>query len=209
MTGSMIPKSGSRFSEKIVLKQKARAGQRFEGEPSRSGRHRAPEIDIRLDSDLWNAAAKTTVRRAVRQAAATLSTTGAELAILLTDDSAIRLLNRQWRGVDAATNVLSFPTKEAGGDPPLIGDIVLAHETIAREARAGGKPFTHHLAHLAVHGYLHLLGYDHERARDADAMEDAERKILRRLAIPDPYGRRVVRSGKPTERTLKARNRAR
>ena len=192
-----------------MLKQKAGAAQRFEGEPSRSGRRRTLEIDIRLESDLWNAAAKTTVRWAVRQAAATLSTTGAELAILLTDDSAIRLLNRQWRGVDAATNVLSFPTKEAGGDPPLIGDIVLAHETIAREARAESKPFAHHLAHLAVHGYLHLLGYDHERAHDADAMENAERKILRRLAIPDPYRQRAARSGKPAGRTSKEHNRAR
>jgi probable rRNA maturation factor len=181
------------FRKRIMLKQKTRAGRRLGQQSPRSGARRALEIDIRIESDLWTAAAKTTVRRAVRQAAATLSTTGAELAIVLTDDSAIRLLNRQWRGVDAATNVLSFPTKEAGGSPPLIGDIVLAHETIAREARAAGKPFTHHLAHLVVHGYLHLLGYDHERARDADAMENAERRILRHLAIPDPYGRRQAR----------------
>ena len=82
---------------------------------------------------------------------------------MLTDDSAIRLLNRDWRGIDAATNVLSFPANRAGGAPPFIGDIVLAYETIAREARAEHKPFAHHTAHLAVHGFLHLLGYDHER----------------------------------------------
>lgn len=171
---------------------------------------RALAIDIRIESDLWKAAAKTTVRRAVRQAAATLSTTGAELAILLTDDSAIRVLNRQWRGIDVATNVLSFPTSEAGGNPPLIGDIVLAHETIAREAEAEGKPFAHHLAHLVVHGYLHLLGYDHQRACDAEAMENAERRVLRHLAIPDPYRLPQARSSKPARpRTPKTHSRAR
>ena len=144
---------------------------------------------------------KSLVRRAVRESAAALSTGGAELAIVLTDDSAIRLLNRQWRGIDKATNVLSFPTEGAGGKPPLIGDIVLAYETIAREARDQGKPFAHHLAHLAVHGYLHLLGYDHQRDKDAEAMEQIERKILRRLAIPDPYRPRA----KVTKPPAKAR----
>ena len=75
----------------------------------------------------------------------------------------------------------------AARKPPLIGDIVLAYETIAREARDEKKPFAHHVAHLAVHGFLHLLGYDHERRKDAEAMERTERNILRRLAIPDPY----------------------
>jgi len=147
------------------------------------------KIDVLVESNLWDdpGKAKSIVRRAVTQAAAALSTTGAELAIVLTDDSAIRLLNRDWRGIDAATNVLSFPTKGAGGAPPLIGDIVLAYETIALEARVERKPFAHHLAHLAVHGYLHLLGYDHERTEDAEAMEQVEREVLRRLAIPDPY----------------------
>lgn len=146
------------------------------------------KIDVRVDSGLWKEAnkVKATVRRAVTQAAATLST-DAELAIVLTDDSAIRVLNRQWRGIDTATNVLSFPTKDAGGDPPLIGDIVLAYETVAREAGAERKPFAHHVAHLAVHGFLHLIGYDHERDKDAKTMEQTERRILRHLAIPDPY----------------------
>jgi len=159
----------------------------------RRAAHNAFKIDVLVESDVWKerVKVKSTVRRAVRQAAAALSTRGAELAIVLTDDSAIRLLNRDWRGIDAATNVLSFPTKSAGGEPPLIGDIVLAYETIAREARAERQPFAHHVAHLAVHGFLHLLGYDHQRDRDAEAMEQLERKILRRLAIPDPYGRRA------------------
>ncbi len=149
----------------------------------------APKIDVLVQSALWKNAADAgpVVRRAIAEAAAMLSTPAAELAIVLTDDSAIRLLNRTWRGVDAATNVLSFPTGRIGGDPLLIGDIALAYETVAAEARADGKPFAHHLAHLAVHGFLHLLGYDHERKKEADAMERLARDILRRLDIPDPY----------------------
>ncbi len=150
------------------------------------------KIDILVESDRWKQAeedAGPVVRRAIAEAAATLSTGGAELAIVLTDDSAIRLLNRTWRDTDAATNVLSFPTADSGGTPSLLGDIVLAYETIAREARAERKPFAHHVAHLAVHGFLHLLGYDHERNEDAETMEKAERDILRRLGIPDPYRR--------------------
>jgi probable rRNA maturation factor len=154
------------------------------------------KIDVMVDSKRWKDAAKskTIVRRAIAQAAsstrsikrAELATNRAELAIVLTDDSAIRELNRDWRGIDKATNVLSFPAKN-GGPQPHLGDIVLAFETIEREAESEQKPFAHHLAHLAVHGFLHLLGYDHERDKDARAMEQAERDILRRLKIPDPY----------------------
>jgi probable rRNA maturation factor len=161
--------------------------------------HAAPEIDIVVESPLWDAMpeAEQTLRRAVAEAAAALSTKRAELAIVLTNDSAIRLLNRGWRGVDAATNVLSFPTSShanAAGEgrlaaPRLLGDIVLAYETIAREARDEHKTFADHVAHLAVHGFLHLLGYDHERDDDADRMEKIEREILARLAIADPYRR--------------------
>jgi len=151
----------------------------------------APKIDVLIESNLWKGAkdAESVARRAIAEAAAVLSTPRTELAIVLTDDSAIRLLNRAWRGVDAATNVLSFPTGRAGGERGLIGDIVLAYETVAAEARAEHKPFAHHLAHLAVHGFLHLLGYDHVRNKDAETMERVERDILQRLAIPDPYRR--------------------
>jgi probable rRNA maturation factor len=151
----------------------------------------APKIDVLVESELWkeHKDAGSFARRAITEAAAVLSTPSAELAIVLADDSAIRLLNRAWRGVAAATNVLSFPAKRAGGEPLLIGDIVLAYETIAAEARAEGKPFAHHVAHLAVHGFLHLLGYDHVRNKDAETMERLEREVLRRLAIPDPYRR--------------------
>jgi len=148
-------------------------------------------IDMMVESDRWRQSgdAAALARAAVIEAAAALSTARAELAIVLTDDSAMRALNRIWRGVDKATNVLSFPMKRAGEGPPLLGDIVLAYDTIAREARRQRKPFAHHVAHLAVHGFLHLLGYDHEQHADAEAMEQAERDILRRLAIPDPYRR--------------------
>lgn len=151
----------------------------------------AAKIDVLMQSNLWKATedVRPVARRAIREAAALLAMPAAELAIVLTDNSAIRLLNRAWRGVDAATNVLSFPAKRAGDGPPLIGDIVLAYETIAGEARAEHKPFAHHVAHLAVHGFLHLLGYDHVRDKDAEVMEKVELDVLRRLAIPDPYRR--------------------
>jgi probable rRNA maturation factor len=144
---------------------------------------------VLVESGLWRRQpdARAVARTAVSKAAEAVSAPGAELAIVLTDDSAIRLLNRDWRGVDAATNVLSFPTAGVAGRGPLIGDIVLAYQTIDEEARAEGKPFAHHVAHLAVHGFLHLLGYDHVKDKDAEAMEQMERTILRRLAIPDPY----------------------
>jgi probable rRNA maturation factor len=147
------------------------------------------KVDVLVESRLWKEprVVKSLVRHAINEAAAAVSTSGAELAIVLTNDSAIRLLNRDWRGKDAATNVLSFPAPEAGGESPFIGDIVLAYETVAREAHDEGKPFAHHVAHLTVHGFLHLSGYDHQRSKDADVMEKLERKILRRLAIPDPY----------------------
>lgn len=147
------------------------------------------KVEVLVESGLWKQSGKvkTLLRRAIGQAAAALSTTGVELAIVLTDDSAIRLLNRQWRGIDAPTNVLSFPIENSSGNRRFIGDVVLAYETIAREARAERKPFAHHLAHLAVHGFLHLLGYDHQSNKDAVAMERLERQILRQLAIPDPY----------------------
>ena len=144
-------------------------------------------VDVMVGSELWKDAGilQAAVRRAVTRAAAMLSTRDAELAIVLTDNSTIRALNRDWRDVDKATNVLAFPAGNAAAGH--LGDIVLAFETIAREARSERKPLAHHLAHLAVHGFLHLVGYDHERPKDALEMERTERKILSQLAIPDPY----------------------
>jgi probable rRNA maturation factor len=114
-----------------------------------------------------------------------------ELSLLFTDDAHIRVLNREWRGKDTPTNVLSFPAFEIGpGDalPPMLGDIVIAHETVSSESALEEKPFAHHLTHLIVHGFLHLLGYDHEDDEEAEEMEGMERRVLTRLAIPDPYG---------------------
>ncbi len=108
---------------------------------------------------------------------------------MLTNDAGIRRLNGQWRGKDKATNVLSFPTPEvarAGGEPHL-GDIAIAFETVEREALSEGKAFENHLMHLAVHGTLHLLGYDHEVADEAEEMEAMERTVLATLGVPDPY----------------------
>ena len=167
----------------------------------------ALKIDIMVESKRWKDAArvKTIVRRAVAEAAAaTKPTRGAELAIVLSDDSAVRALNRDWRGIDKPTNVLSFPAKNGGAEPHL-GDIVLAFETIEREAKSEHKPVAHHLAHLAVHGFLHLVGFDHERDEDALAMEQAERDILRQLKVPDPYRERPAAKTIPSRRSKKSR----
>ncbi len=113
-----------------------------------------------------------------------------EVSVRLTGDNEIRNLNRDWRGQDKATNVLAFAldTEEgAPGIPTPLGDVVVAFETCCREAQAENKPVADHLRHLLVHGTLHLLGFDHEDARDADRMESEERSILAGLGVPDPY----------------------
>lgn len=113
-----------------------------------------------------------------------------EVSFRLTSDDDVRTLNAQYRHKDKATNVLSFPAfpeTKSGPLPPLLGDIVLAAETVAGEAALEGKPLENHISHLVVHGLLHLLGYDHETEAEADEMEATERRILARLAIPDPY----------------------
>ena len=169
--------------------------------PKRTSSPKAPivvAIDVMVDSPLWNAhrGIKALLRRTIAAAAAMASTTDGELAIVLTDDSAIRALNRRWRGRDEPTNVLSFPASvrpipakaaKRKKPPHLFGDIVIAYETTAREAQAQHKPLRDHLAHLAVHGFLHLLGYDHEGEEQAAAMEALEIAVLARLDVPDPY----------------------
>jgi probable rRNA maturation factor len=113
-----------------------------------------------------------------------------ELNIVFSDDANIRSLNAQWRGKDKPTNVLSFPAfspKRAAPLPPMLGDIVLAAETVRRESVLEDKPLEHHITHLILHGFLHLLGYDHETDADAEEMESVERRALARLSIPDPY----------------------
>ncbi len=115
----------------------------------------------------------------------------AEVGVVLADDPFIRRLNRDHRGKDKPTNVLSFPLDDADagakGRQLLLGDIVLAYRTIRREAKAEGKRIASHAAHMLVHGTLHLLGFDHERAKAARLMEGHEVRILKRLGVPDPY----------------------
>ncbi len=152
-----------------------------------------PSIDVQIQTPLWDAApaAAQTVRAAIVAAAALVPAEG-EISVLLTDDAGVRDLNRTWRGLDQPTNVLSFPAAQPGNNPggALLGDIAVAYETLAREATADAKPFLHHLAHLVVHGFLHLLGYDHQTDSQADAMEGLERAALARLDIGDPYDSR-------------------
>ncbi|WP_173934635.1 rRNA maturation RNase YbeY [Chelativorans sp. Marseille-P2723] len=111
------------------------------------------------------------------------------VSIVFTDDAQMEDLNARFRGKNKPTNVLSFPAADmpVSGEPRHLGDIVLAYETVASEAEADQKPFDHHLTHLLVHGFLHLLGYDHETPEDAEEMENLEREILESLAIGDPY----------------------
>ena len=148
-------------------------------------------IDLRIESPLWDGQplAENTVRNSVLAAAAALSTAGGEVSIVLTDNSAIRSLNRNWRGIDKPTNVLSFPVSgpDTGEGARLFGDIVIAFETLERECSDENRDFLHHLAHLAVHGFLHLNGYDHQTDAQAEAMERLESKIMARLNMPDPY----------------------
>lgn len=113
-----------------------------------------------------------------------------EVSLVFTDDEAIREINAEWRGQDKPTNVLSFPAfpLTPGGMPgPMLGDIVIARETVEREADDLSKTFEDHLTHLLVHGFLHLFGYDHMNAGEAEIMEGLETRILASLGLSDPY----------------------
>ena len=152
-------------------------------------------LDIEVESEGWGAVPglDALCRRAAEAALAALPDGPAgrvEATLLLTDDAALRALNREFRGQDKATNVLSFPAPSVGaapGQPRHLGDIALGYETVARESGDEGKTLADHAAHLVVHGILHLLGHDHGTDREADAMERIEVAALARLGIPDPY----------------------
>ena len=118
---------------------------------------------------------------------------GAEVSLLLIDDARMREMNKEWREKDKPTNVLSFQSvqKERLVSAPFLGDIVLAYETVEREARDEGKSFDDHAAHLVVHGFLHLLGHDHMNDEEAEVMEALETRILAGLGIADPYADEV------------------
>lgn len=150
-----------------------------------------PSVDVIVESGLWDEQpdADRIIRDAIVMAAQETCAKSGEVAVMLIGDGAMSALNGQWRGMSKPTNVLSFPAAEMpGGETGShIGDIAIAYETLASEAASEEKPFAHHLAHLAVHGYLHLLGYDHEDMAQAEAMENLERVILAKLGIPDPY----------------------
>lgn len=158
-------------------------------------------LDISIEAD-WPG--QTDWEALAERAAEALATFAPELAnprlsasLLFADDAEVHELNREWRGKDKPTNVLSFPMLErselldlpAEGPPELLGDIALALETCAREAAEKGLSLEHHATHLIVHGLLHLAGHDHEISpEDARAMEMLEIKALALLGIADPYG---------------------
>lgn len=151
-------------------------------------------IDILTESPLWgDSEAYEAIAKSCTDAVWSrldLPQTETELSLVLTDDASIREINAQWRNKDKPTNVLSFPAFEiAAGDAPgaMLGDIIIARETVEREALEEQKTFDQHLHHMIVHGLLHLLGYDHEDEEEAEEMEGLEREILHALAIPDPY----------------------
>ena len=177
------------------------------GQPAKSG----PTVDILVNCPLWRneRGIRTVLRHAIAEAGAATASEG-DLAIVLSDDEAVRALNRDWRRKDQPTNVLSFPAVRRSGGPSTrrhgaskngsavvpdghrcLGDIVIAYETAAREAKAEHKPLRHHVAHLAVHGFLHLVGYDHHAEKGAAIMESLEIAVLARIGIPNPYVARV------------------
>ncbi|UMY18867.1 rRNA maturation RNase YbeY [Methylobacterium organophilum] len=155
------------------------------------------EIDIAVEDARWDEAVpdlEAFVIRAVEAGLASLPEAGGgpvEVSVLLADDAIVQGLNRTWRGKDKPTNVLSFPAAEQPLQPGMarpLGDVVLAYDTMLRESTEQSKPLEHHLAHLLVHGTLHLLGQDHETGEaEADAMEALEIAALSTLGIPNPY----------------------
>jgi len=159
-----------------------------------------PITEVLVVAECWHDApeAEAIIQRAIAAAADSVDDDvgEAELAVMLTDDTGIQTLNSNWRGIDKPTNVLSFPALQPTGSgtsddaPRMLGDIAIAYQTTRKEADDEQKPFDDHLSHLAVHGFLHLIGYDHEKDDDAEAMESLEAEILAQLGIPDPYADR-------------------
>lgn len=147
-------------------------------------------IDLRIADPRWETLGDLDAFAAhVLSLASARMETGGEIAILLTDDAEMHALNKQWRGIDKPTDVLSFPSDqpEIPGQPQYLGDVAVGYETALRDAEAMHRPFDGHISHLLVHGFLHLLGYDHIEAEDAKVMEPLEAEILAGLGLPDPY----------------------
>lgn len=147
-------------------------------------------IDIAVEAEGWNkiAGAEAIARRAAAAALEDAGIRDGEVSIMLCDDARMRDLNHRFRQKDQPTNVLSFPSteKDAGGGR-FLGDVALAYETVTREAAGEGKSPDAHVAHLVVHGILHLLDFDHGNDADAEKMESRETKILAALGFPDPH----------------------
>ncbi len=162
-----------------------------EGEPSRTC------TDISIDDERWMSVAglQDMIPNLAREAllAAHLPPENHSVSIALLSDEEVRTLNRAFRGKDAPTNVLSFPSPRAlqafhrGTEPLFLGDVALAYETVVSEASAQGKTALQHAAHLVVHGVLHLAGFAHDAEAEAERMESAERAVLARFGVPDPY----------------------
>jgi len=153
-------------------------------------------VDILHDADAWKAVTgaddlvAAAASAAWRAAQDERSADACGISILLADDAALQALNRQWRGKDTPTNVLSFPAADmplVEGEERHLGDLALSYDTLVREAAAEGKTLPAHLQHLVVHGVLHLAGFDHETEADADRMEALETAVLADLGVPDPY----------------------
>lgn len=152
-------------------------------------------VEFNVSSPLWRG-----LRRARAIARETLAACleesgvappdGAEVSVLLSDDEGVRDLNARWRAIDKPTNVLSFPASPPGrlDQAAMLGDIALAYETLAREAERDGVTLADHYRHLVAHGFLHLIGYDHETEDEAERMEALERRVLARFGVADPYG---------------------
>jgi probable rRNA maturation factor len=152
------------------------------------------DLDVMKGPGDWSRIAdiEALARRAVEAAFAVAGETPqspVELSLFLTDDAGVHELNRAWRGLNKPTNVLSFPgsVPSSPGGIRHLGDIALAFETLAREADEEHKSLADHIAHLIVHGALHLLGHDHEADEEAEAMEALETAALARLGVADPY----------------------
>lgn len=162
--------------------------------PAKSGAKNVAKLVVRIENENWrdDAAALRLLRRAGKLAMASVGADKTEVTILLSDDARLKGLNDVFRGKQKPTNVLSFSSDEPG----YMGDIAIAYGVVVREARAQRKAFSAHAAHLAVHGVLHLAGYDHDIEKDATKMENMEREILARLGIEDPYRQSGRQPGK-------------
>jgi probable rRNA maturation factor len=144
------------------------------------------DLSVLVEDEAWAALipdAESLVAKTIAHAAQSESVEG-EATLLLTSDAALHTWNRQFRGQDKPTNVLAFPN---AGEGPYLGDIAIAAGVVSREAAEQGKTAADHLAHLALHGFLHLLGYDHETEQEAGEMEARETALLAELGLPDPY----------------------